>query len=274
MEADGKLRDILTAAVPFVLSRRKETGGFAATPTLPATIEDTFHALNILDLARQYGAEEEKGFDPSADENLRSYLDGCRRSLPVGARITFQLLWCCRIAGLTLAAEAVESVVIDRMRTADSLDDWYYCARILSELLAQKLPIFSGERNLAAVLDRDWLGVDEAWMHMYLCRMSRNTLPPAPKLISWFRATQNGDGGFGFFPGTTSFIENCHYCLRALNALEAEPANPETARRFITACQTASGGFGRGLRAAPFLDATWHAVAALVLLECGRKIHR
>gem|GEM_PF-6128888 len=31
METDGKIRGILTAAVPFVLSRRKETGGFGAT---------------------------------------------------------------------------------------------------------------------------------------------------------------------------------------------------------------------------------------------------
>jgi hypothetical protein len=107
-------------------------------------------------------------------------------------------------------------------------------------------------------------------MHMYLERLFRNSLPQAmPRLISWFRASQNGDGGFGFFHGTTSFVENCHYCLQALTVLGAEPVDPEKARRFITACRTASGGFGRGIRAAPFLDATWHAVASLVLLNPG-----
>lgn len=268
MGSDGKLRDILTVAVSFVLPRRKETGGFGATPRLPATIEDTYHSLHILDLARQHGAVEHEVLDPAADVHLRSYLDGCRRSLSVGARTTFQMLWCCRTAGLKFDADAVESAVIARMWTADSLDDWYYWARIPAEVLGRKPPILSEARNLAAVLDRDWLGVDEAWMHMYLCRMFRNTLPQAaPTLISWFRASQNGDGGFGFFPGTTSFVENCHYCLRALNVLGAEPVNPETARRFITSCRTASGGFGRGLRAAAFLDATWHAAAALALLN-------
>jgi hypothetical protein len=135
-------------------------------------------------------------------------------------------------------------------------------------VLGRKPALLPGDRRPAAVLDRDWRGVDEAWMHMYLERLFRNSLPQAmPRLISWFRASQNGDGGFGFFHGTTSFVENCHYCLQALTVLGAEPVDPEKARRFITACRTASGGFGRGIRAAPFLDATWHAVASLVLLN-------
>ncbi len=268
MNRGENLRDILTAAVPFVLARRKETGGFGATPRLPATIQDTYHALHVLDLARRHGAAGSRELDPATDAQLRSYLDRCRRSLSVGAATTFQMVWCCRAAGLGLEADAVESNVIAGMRTADCLEDWYYWARIPVEVLGRKTVILAGEFRPAAVLDRDWRGVDEAWMHMYLQRLFRNSLPQAaPKLIAWFRASQNGDGGFGFFPGTTSFIENCHYGLRALKVLGAEPADPEKARRFVTSCQTASGGFGRGLRAAPFLDATWHAVAALDLLN-------
>jgi len=262
------LRGILTATVPFVLSRRKETGGFGATPRLPATIQDTYHALHVLDLARRHGVADSKGHDPATDVQLRSYLDRCRRSLSVGAATTFQMLWCCRTAGLKLEADAVESRVIAGMRTADCLEDWYYWARIPAEVLGRKPTILAEEHRLAAILGRAWRGVDEAWMHMYLQRLFRNSLPQtAPKLIAWFRASQNGDGGFGFFPGTTSFVENCHYGLRALKALGAEPADPEKARRFVTACRTVSGGFGRGLRAAPFLDTTWHAVAALDLLN-------
>ncbi|HER62357.1 MAG TPA: hypothetical protein ENO11_00045 [Desulfobacteraceae bacterium] len=259
---------ILGAAIPFVEARRKQASGFSATPSLPPTIEDTYHALNILGLARRYDAVQGKGFDPAMDEDLRFYLDGCRRSLSVGARTTFQMLWCCRAAGLGLDRDAVAAVALDRMRIADSLDDWYYCARILVEVLGHKPPITAGARNVAVVLNRSWRGVDEAWMHLYLCGMFGHHLPQAvPKLISWLLASQNGDGGFGFFPGTTSFVENSHYCLRALDILGADPANPETARCFITSCQTVSGGFGRGLRAAPFLDTTWHALAALALLN-------
>ena len=266
-ESDQKLRGIFTAAIPFVMARRKTTGGFGATPRLPASIEDTYHALNIISLARQYNAADRDAIESVTENNLLSYLAACRRFVPAGAKITFQLLWCCRIAGLEFDPAAVETAIVDKMRTSASRQDWYSCARILIDVLGGKLPATAKKPNLAAILDRDWRSVDEAWMHMYLSQGFRNTSPQAaPELIAWFRACQNGDGGFGFFPGTTSFIENCHTSLLALTFLGAAPLHPNRAFRFLAGCQTASGGFGRGLRAAPFLDATWHALAALAIL--------
>jgi len=268
MQTDGKIRDILTAAVPFVLSRRKETGGFGATPRLPATIEDTYHALRILDLARHCGVLDAVELDPTVDEHLHAYLDGCRRSFSVGARTTFHLLWCCRIAGLAFDQDVVETAVLVSIQPAVALEDWYYGARTLAEVLERKPSKLAGEGNLAAVLGHDWRSANEAWMHIYLERECRASLPrPKQELIAWFRACQNGDGGFGFFPGTTSFVENCHHCLRALASLGAEPVDTITAHGFLTSAQTARGGFGRSHRAAPFLYATWHAVAALALLD-------
>ena len=44
MDIRQKLRDCLTAAIPFVMVRRKTTGGFGATPRLPATIEEQITA--------------------------------------------------------------------------------------------------------------------------------------------------------------------------------------------------------------------------------------
>ena len=43
-------REILSGIISFVEARRKEEGGYGATPLLPATVEDTYHALRILDL--------------------------------------------------------------------------------------------------------------------------------------------------------------------------------------------------------------------------------
>jgi prenyltransferase beta subunit len=265
---DRKLRAIFTAAIPFVMARHKTTGGFGATPRLPASIEDTYHALNILCLARHYNAIEDDAFAPGTDDALRSYLDACRRSLPAGAGTILRLLCCCRTVGLALDPHAVEATVIDRMRAYVSLEEWYCSAGILVEVLGRKPPLVADERGLAVILDRDWRSVDEAWMHMYLSRKFRNTLPrPAPALIAWFRACQNGDGGFGFFPGTTSFVENCHASLRALALLGGEPQVPHLAFDFLSSCQTAAGGFGRSPRAASFLDTTWHALAGIALLD-------
>jgi hypothetical protein len=74
MNPDYNLRPIITAAIPFVAARKKETGGFGATPRLPATIQDTYHALHILQLARQYEAVDESACLSPSDEKLRSYL--------------------------------------------------------------------------------------------------------------------------------------------------------------------------------------------------------
>lgn len=206
--------------------------------------------------------------NPSADEMLRSYLAACLRIPGTGARTTFQLLWCCKAEGLALDRETFEATVRTKMQAADSLEDFYFCGRILCEVLGEeKSRLLVEAPNFTSVLDHAWRAVDEAWMHMYLCWEFRQTLPrPAPELIAWFRASQNGDGGFGFFPGTTSFVENCHACLRSLAMLGVKPLEPALAFRFLAGCQTTSGGFGRSGRAASFLDSTWHALAALSII--------
>lgn len=53
------------------------------------------------------------------------------------------------------------------------------------------------------------------------------------KLIEYFRECQNHDGGFGFSPGTTSYMYNTYFCLNALKFLGSEPKNSENALNFI-----------------------------------------
>jgi len=62
-------------------------------------------------------------------------------------------------------------------------------------------------------------------------------------------------------------VENCHTCLRALALLDARPLDPSGAFGFLAGCRTRSGGFGRSGSAAPFLDATWHALAGMALIR-------
>jgi prenyltransferase beta subunit len=263
---DSKRRIIFRETIPFVTARRKANGGFGATPRLPATIEDTYHALNILGLARRYYAVTESEFNSIVDENLSSYLAACRQNLPAGVRTTFQLFWCCRFVGQKFDPHAIETTVLAKMAVSDFLADWYYGARIFGEVEDGRFRKLADAPHFASILDNRYRTVKEVWQHMYLFRKFRHTLPqPAPELIAWFRASQNSDGGFGFLPGTTSFVENCHSCLRALASLDAKPRDPDRAFRFLSGCQTISGGFGRNSHAAPFLDISWHALAALAL---------
>jgi prenyltransferase beta subunit len=268
MGATLNLRDIIGAAITYVMARRKETGGFGATPRLPATIQDTYHALNILKLTRHYVVPETDGYDSTGDKNLHDYLATCCQRLQVDARTRFQLLWGSRLIGRTIEHRLVRETVAAQMRTYKVPEEWYYHVRILREILHEDTPDRTDITAPAEVTARNFRTVREAWMQLYLADFIGCQLPVAEnELTGWIQNSQNSDGGFGFFPRTTSFVENCHASLRALAFMKAGPTNPSRAFEFLAGCQTVSGGFGRASRAAPFLDTTWHGLAALQILS-------
>jgi prenyltransferase beta subunit len=118
-----------------------------------------------------------------------------------------------------------------------------------------------------------WRDATELWMHIYQLfgRQTDQKILLRKDLIDWLQACQNSDGGFGFLPGTTSFIENCYSSLRALALLGAAPLNPVGCQSFLMSCWTGTGGFARSNRAMAFLYSTWYGIAALELLDNIQK---
>jgi hypothetical protein len=87
------------------------------------------------------------------------------------------------------------------------------------------------------------------------------------EIIRWVQYCQNGDGGFGFYPETTSYMENTYCALEILSKLNSSPTQLDLCRKYILGCQTKSGGFGRAPASFPFIESTFHAVMGLFLLE-------
>jgi hypothetical protein len=265
-----KLIDILPSVSSFVHARRKETGGFAATPRLPATIEDTWHAINILELLNKlsrHGAWP-VSYDARKDSALLRYLSIPFYPLPDEAKTAFQFLRSRRLLGLEIDDNAVQTYVFSQLNAPFSLQRWYYLARIVNEVLDEGpgfIPAFpKGPRRFR------WRTVSEAWMGLYLARAGCDIGLDEGGLAQWFKDCQNGDGGFGFLPQTTSYIENCHVCLRALASLGSAPKDMDAVFDFVIGCHTGAGGFARNGMAAPFLDATWHAMASLSFVVLKR----
>jgi hypothetical protein len=242
--------------INFVEARRKETGGYAATPCLPATVEDTYNALRIIETLG-----DTPGHFYRQDTALKEYLSRMAETDWVTARTTFHVLYACRLAGVRVDESRTMTLVERRMRAPFDLSERYYCARIMKEVLGaadNAVMKITGD-----YVPADWRTAAELWMILYLADRKRiYRIPQRRDLITWLQACQNDDGGFGFLPGTTSFIENCHTCLRVLALLGAKPLDIDDARAFILACRTGSGGFARVQGATAFLDATWHAVAS------------
>jgi len=245
------------ALMEFVHKRRKATGGYGATPRLPATIQDTFQAVAIGLVLGQ---------DPPTPQSEPALAEYLARMLAVpwlGIDTTFRLLMTCHICGVALDAERVRSHLVACLARDTSLAATYYVSRIAREILGEE-PDFLGPQRPLTLPAR--YAVEDVARSLFVKIMGKQQIEEAGELAGWLQRTQNGDGGFGFFPGTTSFIENCHAGLAGLSLLGARPIDLGNVRAFIISCQTGRGGFGRSPRAAPFLDASWHGVASLRLL--------
>ena len=255
--------------IAYVRSLQKKGGGFGATPRLPATVEDTFHAVAIFKLLAETASRPEPLAACQADRMLLEYIAGLWPCDRLDLKSVYQLYATAQKLNANLDQTPLRELAAQKMARNPSPPTVYYGCLILNgrcnEMVLEQIEPLRPGSNLQT--DR------------YVCEermMGLETLGALGKepdrglkkeLIAWFQDCQTPDGGFGFLPGTTSFIENCHFCLKALAMLGALPRNQAESAAFIAACQTRNGGFGRRGNAAPFLDATYHAVASLAILH-------
>ncbi len=260
----------LSKAVCFTLERKKIDGGFGATPKLPATLEDTFHALRILEAVERYcGLSKDVKFD----KNLHSdfLLRFIEKRPNLGMKSAFQLIWCMKRCSLSAKAQKFAKKHYLSLRP-QSTEGLYYTLNI-SKLLDLKLPFRYSREELAKIVTFKGI-LFRRWMAIFIDKMTGGRLIDQNKAAIWISKCQNYDGGYGFLPGSTSYLENTHFALHALEFLNERPHDRENITRFVIGCQTKKGGFSRRADAAPFLDATWHGVASLILVADNNDLLR
>jgi hypothetical protein len=229
---------------------------------LAHTIADTWCGVEIFFI-----------IDSSAEENdsariidhapTRQYLvDFAGRQDALSARVKYQLTTLLHRFDLPVGRLPPVGRATQTFRSYEEL--YYLLASGEQEQKTTAVPDQGGFFNLP------WKTVRECFFYVRL--QGKRLLQAAGEqerkaLADWLAASQNLDGGFGFYPGTTSFVENCFYGLDALNILRAQPANAVRASAFILACQTGAGGFARNPMAAPFLDSSLEALRALAALQ-------
>lgn len=259
-------------AVAYVRSLEKNEGGFGATRRLPATVEDTFHAVAVFRLLAETGARPEHLVQCRTEARHLAFVAGRWPGEELDLKSVAQLCLTARDLASHLDPAELAPLVDRKLGRSPSLANRYYASLILAD---------SGPAAARQGFDPPPAGNRLATSARHVCqerlmalavRRAEGAGPDGEErqaLITWFRDCQTPDGGFGFLPGTTSFIENCHFCLQALASLGGRPRDRAGVAAFIAGCQTRGGGFGRRGNAAPFLDATYHAVAAQACLrEC------
>ena len=257
------LQDIdLKALQQFTLKRSQDNGGFGATPLLPHTISDTYCAVEILAAIRKKLAEPAYS-DILADRATRDYLARfAAGSGAVSARIHFQLS--ALLHRFAMTPEMLPPIA-RRQEGFRNYEELFYLVQAEEDIASAR----AAAPDFLTMPDKN---VKECYFFLRLeefdaGRGRRNHQTEHTALHQWLARSQGWDGGFGFFPGTTSFLENCDYALRALALIGDRPADSAKAARFIRLCQTGAGGFARSPAAAPFLESSLNALHALGALQ-------
>lgn len=257
---------------------REQHGGFSAGRYMPATVEDTYHAVRCLRLVirfRRDGSRYEwesvlkmpvithMGF---ITERLRGDWNNSRR--------LFQLLYCAyslksdflSYMKPVCSMEKINNFLSMRMRRTPVLDECFHAARI-----TDMLNCFSciSLDNLPVMADSSIKYISElrrsAYLHRHAGWRHWNDMQTGG-WSEWLKLCRNGDGGYGFFPGTTSYMENVYEAFESFRLLGILPERVDSTVGFIRACRSARGGFGRRCQGIPFPDSTWYGVSVLMNL--------
>ncbi len=241
----------------FLLIRKKESGGFGATPFLPATIEDTYYATKALSLLSSGKLNQE------IKVNLKNFLKDLSPEVFLDPVKAFQILKLYQLSKFTISQEILETFF-------NSLNSSY---------LSKKIPLkrLYSLWNLIIWLENNFNFNFEEIRNKILSILKTVQLKTLEDLyyfidilrnftkdwIDYIINSQNGDGGFGFYPGTTSYLENTYYALSTLNKVASKEVNFKKTISFVLACYNSDGGFSRKPGGISYLETTAMALEIL-----------
>lgn len=240
----------------FVKTMENPAGGFNYPRDTPASIEETYFALNITDI---FGEEY-------SSERTRSYV----LNVPVDGNTALkhlcQMAAICDIIRLDEKDLQIEEAFTGARRRPRDISNLHYHL-----LLSERYGTVDPDRKAASALLRKTLARFPLPLSSCLrCIQVAKGLSlsiPRHGLIDWIQRSQNRDGGFGFYPGTTSFLENTWYAVQGLALLGSKPRDTQGCREFVLSCRTELGGFSRQTGAVPTLEYSFMAVSSLVILS-------
>lgn len=245
--------------VGFVLSREQPAGGFSFARQAPPTLEDTYHALEIL---RLLGG-------PAPSRRTRGFVADIEPTVRMTPRLLHELVSVRRACGVPRPPRALLERVIgqggarDRVALFERAD-----LADVSGVKVRATPAL--RRRLAKIRPDHRSGTVIAAQTALACKLLRIPLRAA-LWREWLAAAQGLDGGYGFVPGSTSFLEATAIVVRAFEALSGLPRNLAACEEFVLRCRSRDGGFGRTSQAVPTLEATYLALTSLRILHRMRS---
>jgi len=247
-----EVEELLSGVKDFVLKREKSEGGFGATPLLPSTIEDTYFALKTLHEIKE---------DVSLEKHINFLLsqDILKLTFEPAQRL-FELLKMFNSVEKLIELKSKDlKVLIKRAKNKlkakkVKLSDLSWIFYIFDALGETKSAERARKKCLSLVEKASFLTLKECF---YAYRVLNAEFPK--KWLTFIVEAQNPDGGFGFFKGTTSYMENAFFACYVLKGFEVSPKDPDKLLEFIKSCKNKDCGFGRNPQGISFLFTTYCA---------------
>jgi len=247
----------LSKVVQYLKDREKEKGGFSFAPELYPDIEDTYYAVRTLLLLKV-------DIDRDKTANYLRSIDWKEVGFP---RAVYMLLHIHLLLDIELPRQLIDLSSKDWSGLA-MLDVQYFWDEI-GKLLGRALKTLHSSSSFQFQTNESL----QTLRKKVSILLDRDINFDSQQMVRWVQLSQNGDGGFGFYPETTSYMENTYCALEILSRLGSSPIQIELCRKYILSCQTKGGGFGRAPASFPFIESTFHAVLGLLLLgEMDKKI--
>ncbi len=271
------LNDSAEGIVWFYLQREQKTGGFSAGRYMPATVEDTYHAVRCLfELDRFLQGTDVDHWEFPGEIDISSHMEFISLRLQQdwnNSKRLYELLFCADKLSLAsdssekwhVSLDSIVTFINDRIKTVHAPDETFYGIRTL-RMIKKSMDSFS---NCSSFCEHDARSVKELRMYLYLAQNCGDTAKASLSGTwrSWLEKCRNFDGGYGFFPGTTSYTENIYHALESYRLLGTKPACMEETTGFLRGCRSKRGGFGRRSQGIPFPDSTWYAAGSLINLS-------
>ena len=246
--------------IKFVGKFENPAGGFNFPRETPASITETYNGVMLfIELGFDYG-------NPLTKEYIRN--------LELKADLSLEHLY--RLAKVSemlripdKMSEIRESVLCRKYRRSGKLTDAYYSVLLDDVLNIGILPGPDLVEDMLKLKTKKLRFMSEC--QKYLAVKTHLSLEvEMEEAISWVQATQSCDGGFGFLPGSTPFLENVYSALDSLQMLNSVPLDIQGCEDFVLACRSKEGAFGRQIMALPSLEHSLLAVRSLKIIDAMR----
>lgn len=269
-----KAKDILN----YIKLLEAKEGGFSMGQNIPPNVDDTYFAVMSLTILSKYSTDAKKYYNLlRKNKKFIKYLKNYEIPKNSMTKLIYRYAVLCKAFEIPVYFD--KSMVQNDMIT---LEDLYYL-NLTKRLISNESPFddtiyklnsdamednFEDTRFSAFAYDplqakyihsvyqasflfcRNWIKDKEKWSELH----------------NWFRLCQNPDGGYGFYPKTTSYMDNCYWAFKAYKVFGIPPAFPERLLDFVLSCKTKIGGLGRRHGTVPSPEYTYYGLCWLETL--------